>query len=168
MNIKNFILKEYYTYKYSKIIKYCKELYLIPQTSKHYSLKVHSIPKIELDNNSWWYIHGQLEKDLGYDKGCLINCLSLNVSKETVNWITIKDGKCNPRKYYNMYFNGIIDIKVEGIDKPCVGYFWTENTTSYDKGSFQRWKQRGLICYKDDIEGREYALDKYLNKFLII
>ena len=50
-------------------------------------------------------------------------------------------------------YKKILDM-VEGISKPCIGYFWVD---SLERG-------RGLVCYKDDLESIEYAKKKYQQK----
>ena len=108
------------------------------------------IPEEELDNNSWWYLHGKLENIVGYDKAYTINCFSAGYSKETLNcleWMgetVIQVG--DPLTRQQMYVNGIIPIEIEGINEPCLGYFWTEdyNYSWIYKGKDQEQSRRTL------------------------
>ena len=90
----------------------------------------------------FFYLHGELEQDLGYDKCEIMNLGDLNVqyhkyeNLEDTSAITIPDG--------------IYDVKVVGIDKPCVGYFWSTNK-----------QQHGLICYKTDFESCKHAINSF-------
>ena len=67
--------------------------------------------------------------------------------------------------------NDIIPVQVIGIDKPCIGYFWTTDektvTAQCNNGrtrKFQHWCQRGLVCLSEDIESCKEAKEKYLKK----
>ena len=68
---------------------------------------------------------------------------------------------------HKMYVNGIIDVEIEGINEPCVGYFWT----TYDKKiywegkAYDFWEQRGLVCLKSDEEGCKDAKTRYDLKY---
>lgn len=92
---------------------------------------------------NFFYFHGKLEDDLGYDKCEIMNLEDLDIQfrekHEDISIITIEDG--------------IYDVNVEGINKPCIGYFW--NVYNF---------QRGLICYKTDIEACEDAAEKFIKK----
>ena len=90
---------------------------------------------------NFFYLHGDLEQDLGYDKCEIMNFGDLDIIYHPETYkdstiITISDG--------------IYDVKVVGIDKPCIGYFWNVNN-----------QQRGLICYKTDFESCNYAMKKF-------
>ena len=94
---------------------------------------------------NFFYLHGELEQDLGYDKCEIMNLGDLDikynklVDREDTSMITIPDG--------------IYNVKVVGIDKPCIGYFW--NSDNY---------QRGIICYKTDFEACKYAMNRFNEK----
>lgn len=133
--------------------------------------KYEDIQKDERDNNSWWYLHGELEEFVGYDKATTTNCKSAGYSRETVNWSSIRGTKVEEicedgLTRWEMYANGIIPVKIEGIEKPCVGYFWTANECSifYKGKKYPHWNQRGLVVFKDDAEANAYALKKYMEK----
>ena len=102
-------------------------------------------PGIILFNS--FYLHGELEEDLGYDICEIMNFGDLDVQyhkvTEDTTIVTIPDG--------------IYDVEVIGIDKPCVGYFWNDSDN-----------QRGLICYKTDFEACEYAMEKFNERAKII
>lgn len=138
------ILAEYVDGTYHNIdkppIEYCDEL------TQHYLQDENTIV------SNWWYLHGDLESEIGYDHGVMCNLSDFN--------LLIKN--C----YYNgndAYFDvicledGIYDVEVIGIDKPCVGYFWI-----IDKEHIP--KCRGLVCFKDDTEACMYAEQKYKEK----
>lgn len=130
------------------------------------------IPEDERDNNSWWYLHGKLEDFCGYDKAITTNCKSCGFSRETVDWSSIRGDNvvkvCNENKLtrWEMHLNGIVPVTVEGVDKPCVGYFWTaeEHEVYYKGKAYPHWKQRGLVVFEDDCEAREYAQKQYNEK----
>ena len=140
-------------------------------------VKVESITKYEdvseneRDNNSWWYLHGKLEEFVGYDKATAINCKSAGYARATIHWSEISGNRVkkiydNPEDYYNMYLNGIIPVKIEGIKEDCIGFFWTtdEHTIYWNDKSYPYWKQRGLVVFTDDIDAICYAQNKYLEK----
>lgn len=102
-------------------------------------------PNIILFN--FFYFHGKLADDIGYDKCEIMNIEDLDIQVhekyEDISIITIPDG--------------IYDVEVEGIDHPCIGYFW--NVYNF---------QRGLICYKTDFEACKDATDKFNKKTELI
>ena len=95
------------------------------------------------DNCGFWYLHGELENKCGYDKAIITNCKELGLYRDTI----IDKDKVEQK----MYANGAYECKVEGIDEPCVGYFYTTN--EHDK----TWIQRGLVCLKSDKDACQYA-----------
>ena len=125
-----------------------------------------SVPKDELDRNSWWYLHGKIEKLVGYDKAYTTNCKSAGYSRETVNWSCIRgnnevselhdDGRLTR---WEMYVNGIIPVRIKGVNELCVGYFWTIDYSPiiYENAKYPHWQQRGLVCLESDEEARDYA-----------
>lgn len=82
------------------------------------------------DTGDWWYFHGDLERDLGYDKGSITNITPPIV------------------------LDGEYEVKVKGIERPCVGYFWMDTMK----------RLRGYVCYRDDIEAVGDAKKKYEEK----
>lgn len=127
-----------------------------------------SVPKDELDFNNWWYLHGKLEDLVGYDKAYTTNCRSAGYSKQVINYSCIKGGKVRELREdgnlfrYEMHLNGIVPVKVKGVEEQCIGYFWTTEwgEAEYDGQCYEIWRQRGLVCLESDKEGREYALSK--------
>lgn len=128
----------------------------------------------ERDNNSWWYLHGDLQSFVGYDKATVTNCKSGGFSKETIDWADIEGDQVmkivskNPR--HEMYLNGEVDVEIEGISRPCKGYFYTTNerTVYYKSKPYDFWMQRGLVCFADDKEACEYAKRKMSEKSRIL
>lgn len=114
------------------------------------STPIENIPHEERDNNSFWYLHGKLEEFVGYDKAIAINCKTLGISKFSYLFGD-----------FEMHFTGIIPVKIEGIRKACIGYFWTDDFISDGE---EAWNQRGLVCFKDDKDSCEYAESQYKNK----
>lgn len=88
----------------------------------------------------WWYLHGQLQEDVGYDKGYIEN-----IKPEQLE---------NRLGYLDIKLNGIYEVEIKGISKPCIGYFWVDSMKF----------GRGLVCYKDDTEAIEYAREQYEKK----
>lgn len=102
--------------------------------------------------SGWWYLHGELESEVGYDKGAF-----LNLEEDIVE---IKNCYFNGNeKHFDVVClkDGIYDVEVIGFDKPCVGYFWINR--DYDIPEC-----KGLVCFKDDKEAVEYAEKKYNEK----
>ena len=128
------------------------------------------IPVDEMDWNSWWYLHGELESFVHYDKATVTNCMSGGFSRETINYASIAGDEVKRiadwRPRHMMCFDGVVDVEIEGIDRPCKGYFWTNRYRMvYWKGKpYEIWDQRGLVCFADDKESCEYAKQKMESK----
>lgn len=103
--------------------------------------------------SGWWYLHGELEDKVGYDKGAFLNLEEDMVEIENCYF------KGND-KYFNVVLlkDGIYDVEVIGFDRPCVGYFWIDR-------KYNTPECRGLICFKDDTSAVMYARQKYTEKF---
>lgn len=130
-----------------------------------------------LDNrkliSSWWYLHGELESKVGYDKGIIVShehLLKKNISFKKNNnengsqlWVS------DPDSFKEVYYleDGIYNVNILGINKPCIGYFWT-NFKQYDNIVGDYPEMRGLVVFKDDIEGNEYAKKCYKEKTSIL
>lgn len=129
-----------------------------------------SIIAAQKDNNSWWYLHGKLEEMVGFDKAVAINCKDAGVSQWTEYPIEISDKREQFAFGWQMKLDGMIAVKVEGIDEPCVGYFytapeyWKKSDGSYCKG----WRQQGLVCLKSDKKACEYAYGKMVSKAITL
>lgn len=134
-----------------------------PQGTRSYE----DIPDEERDWNSGWYLHGKLEELVKFDKALVTNCKSGGFYKKTINYKKIVGDKVieitKRKPKHMMCFDGIVDVEVEGIPEPCIGYFWTDSyyTVYWRKRPYQIWRQRGLVCLKSDIKGCEYAKQKY-------
>ncbi len=134
------------------------------------------IPVNERDNNPWWYLHGNLQSDVHGDKAVTTNCKTAGYSKRTVNFESISDGKVDsvvdPKHQfiYAININGEVPVEIEGVDKECIGFFWTlDNTTiEWKNKKYPFWRQRGLVCYADDEEACNYARERMEEKSSII
>ena len=128
----------------------------------------------ERDWNSWWYLHGELEGVVHYDKATVTNCLSGGFAKETINFGSVAGDKVESliewRPRHMMCFDGVVDVEIEGIDKLCKGYFWTDRyqTVYWEGKPYKIWEQRGLVCFADDTEACEYAMRKMREKCYFI
>lgn len=137
--------------------------------------KYNNIPLNERDNNSWWYLDGELVSLVGYDGAAVTNCKSGGFGIETINPLEIEDDQVekideeNPT-HYMIRLDGIVEVEVEGIDKPCIGFFWTTDhqTIYYDDKPYEWWRQRGLVCLKSDTEAIKCAQRKYRDKDYIL
>lgn len=161
------------------------KLKLLPYYHEDYSkIEKEAINTNNFIYNNWWYLHGDLEDMLHYDKASAINakeCPELvkmvpyasklgfgddEFWKGTVDKINLVP---------HLYINGIIECEVIGVKEECVGYFWIaeelplkifSKTGEIFTGT--HWQQRGLVCLKSDTEGREYALRKYKEKAIML
>ena len=139
-------------------------------TNKTYA----DIPEFERDHNPWWYLHGDLENYVGYDKAVTTNCYSGGFSKNTINWSDMEGNKVisvfDNTTIPVIHINGIVQVRIEGICPPCIGYFWTidEHEIYWNDIAYPYWKQRGLVCFEHDLESREFAFEKMKNKSIIL
>ena len=136
-----------------------KVLHIIPDVhyigKTNYADMIDNLPEDERDNAGFWYLHGELENKIGFDKAVISNCKTLGINK--------------PYKYgeeltiNKLYLKGIYHCEVEGIKEPCVGYFWTT-----DEVNEHSWTQRGLVCLKSDKKACEYAENKMNEKAYVL
>lgn len=130
---------------------------------------IDSTPEEELDNNSWWYLHGELESETTYDKGHFINCKSAGYSVETIYWSTIYGDKVaevrdeNNLTIHKLKVDGEIPVEVVGFpNRPAIFVgFTTDFRWIYYKGvKYPYWNQRGYAVFADDTkalsDAREY------------
>lgn len=106
--------------------------------------------------SDWWYLHGMLEDDMGFDKAIMLD-------NNYLKYLEFTDKDIN--KQYKLYYlpDNIYKIKVLQTDKPCTGFFWT---------TFEKFRNvegivpymHGLVCYSDDQKACEYAFKKYNEK----
>jgi len=106
-----------------------------------------SIPDEEKCHNGGWYFHGELCELLGFDLGFATNAVSLGLTVP----VDSKIGR-------DLYINGVYPCEIEGVDKPCIGYFWTCGKDESD------YRQRGLVCFTDDVDACKYAEEMYNEK----
>ena len=99
--------------------------------------------RLPLSRCGCWYLHGELEKDNGYD-------LALAV-------LTPENSKTIAPDDKDLYIEGEVDVEVLGYNRPCKGFFYHVQIGGL-------WKQHGLVCYADDKEACEYAYNKMISK----
>lgn len=135
------------------------------------TMNYEDIDEKEMDDNSWWYLHGKLEEMAGYDKATCINCREIGISFPTINWTGINGSEVieireDEPEINRMHFTGVIDVDINGLDEPCVGFFWVtdEKIVQYKDRLYPLWKQRGLVCLKSDKKAIEYAQKKWVEK----
>jgi hypothetical protein len=102
----------------------------------------------------YWRFYGSI-RELGIDQGFATNCEALGVAADKLDYESIENGEVtsihSQYKRREMNFDGIVDVEVEGVQKPCKGYFWTESrTVRYGGKVFPMWDQHGLIVYADN------------------
>ena len=111
------------------------------------------LPKIPENTiiSNWWYLHGDLQTFIGYDKGIITNYDELPTSTKLCYF----NGN---EKYFNVMTieDGVYNVKIKGINKSCIGFFWTTEDAIP--------RSRGLVCYKDDSIAMKYARSKYIEK----
>lgn len=95
----------------------------------------------------WWYLHGELEEEMGYDKAWFLDIPKEHTVLQYVN----------KQPYIETNLNGIFDVEVEGASRPCVGFFWSRLYCNIIQ-------QRGLVVYRDDVEAMKYATKRYTER----
>lgn len=154
-------------------------LILVPEYSRMDNLRakaesiVNNTPREERDNNSWWYLHGELDFETTFDKGVFINCKSAGYSVETIHWSTLIGDEVTEVKdednltIYRLKVDGEIPVKVIGfLHRPAIfvgfttGFRWI-----YYKGvKYPYWRQEGFVVFADDKLALEQARE-YRNKY---
>lgn len=140
-------------------------LHIVPCIGE-YSAWIKSIPEKDTDNNSWWYLHGRLEEMIGFDKAVVINCSDEEVSSPTIAFSRIDGDQVtsvrHEEPWYRMCYNGVTDVKVEGVEESCIGFFWTDNhhDVFYKGETYPMWDQRGYVCLKSDEEACKWAAEQ--------
>lgn len=119
---------------------------------------------------SWWYLHGKLMEMVGYDKAVIVGGLSKSDIRLTPDWVSIDGSKitglASEKLLEGVHLNGIYPIKIEDIEEPCIGYFWTtkERFVTWEDVGYSIWKQRGLVVLESDTESNENARIAYEEK----
>ena len=130
----------------------------------------------ERDNCSWWYLHGKLQKKIGYDKGIVTNAFTAGYSEETIDegyWYDCESNHIIPDKnkliINKLKLNGIVPVEVEGISKLCTGFFWIskERTISIPE-PHKIWTLRGLVIFQDDIDEFNYCYNCWAKKTCVL
>ena len=127
-------------------------LFIIPDTC--YCSKKDLIQKINMEAGyvkptdcfgNWWYLHGKLESLIGFDCGMFAK-LPYELMTSNVD----EDHGVVPATN----LNGIYKVRVAGVNRPCLGVFWTINR-------FGKPVQRGLVCFAHDKYYLKHALSKH-------
>jgi len=132
------------------------------------------VPESEVNSGSFWYLHGKLEKIIGYDKAIAINSHAAGYTKNTIDWSTISGNIVTSVHSDNerptIYINDIVPVYVVGVSTPCIGYFWTTNeqTIQWKDKKYPHWVQRGLVCLANDQEAIDHIEPIYKLKSDII
>ena len=119
---------------------------------------------------SGWYLDGKLEKLLGYDKAVITGGLAKSDIRMTPDWRAIEGSEItelnSERLLEGIHLNGVYLVKVEGIEEPCTGYFWTtqERFVTWAGIGYSVWIQRGLVVLDSDQERKERAEKAYEEK----
>lgn len=150
---------------------------LVPQIDANYEILKNLEENLRLAYCDGIYAHGKLENLLGYDR------LQVIVPEDifSIDYIKFYPNANFGRKqfYFNlsplMFLEGIYECNVLGVNKPCVGYFWTIekeelNLTVYGNINLtvSKWRQKGLVLLPDDKENIEFANKHYLMKSVLI
>jgi len=130
----------------------------------------------ERDNCSWWYLHGKLQKKIGYDKGIVTNAFTAGYSEETIDegyWYDCEANQIIPDRnkliINKLKLNGIVPVEVEGVSKLCTGFFWiTKERTISIPEPHKVWNQRGLVIFQDDIDEFNYCYNCWAEKTIAL
>lgn len=121
------------------------------------------VPSYEYDHNNWWYLHGELEDFVGFDKGHFINCYSAGLSKNTINWsglrgqevTDVRGNEITPK----MYAVGEFDVKIVGSQEKAIFVAWVEDEREivWKGRKFPDWRQCGYVVFASDLKALEEA-----------
>lgn len=110
-----------------------------------------------------WYLHGQLEDDVQYDLADFYTVPD-ELTRDVPHFIRIQNDEVTYTGEIDKapHINGIYRVNVLGIDKPCVGIFWTPVYGEYEYNGipWEHYRQSGLVCYESDWEAIAYAACK--------
>lgn len=121
------------------------------------------IPYLETDKSPWWYLHGELQEITGSDKAVATNIKSGGFSMDTIDWEEIIDDQVKSVGTEDpipvMHIEGIVPVKIDGIKRKCLGYFWVDDvkTIFWKNQEYPFWKQRGVVVLKDNEDDVKYA-----------
>lgn len=138
---------------------------IISSNSPNVGKVVTSDNKIEGD---LWKLYGKVANECNTDKGIMyyspftwmMPYIDETFQKEDGKWYAETDGE---KMVTITKLNGEYEVEIYGCDKPCIGYFWTEEDSSISVkvpgGTFNlpNTKQLGLVCLKSDTESCDYA-----------
>lgn len=117
----------------------------------------------KITNYGGWYLHGDLQEDVGYDLATFVD-LSDELTRTVPEFTSIYgDDVSYTGEYIRVpYLNGVFRVNVLGIDKPCIGIFWTLVYDTYECNgqTWEHYRQSGLVCYECDVDAVMYALSK--------
>lgn len=155
-----------------------ENLYIVPEGS---GIKTKKHDSSEFGYSGRVYLHGRLEDMAGYDI-CNITIKSLKESglgKEMPVVSGDKDDYCISRdkngavvRWWTPYIpEAEIEVKVEGVNEPCVGIFWLDRSwagTEIEidgKKELAFWSQCGRICLRSDYEAIRTAREQQKRGF---
>lgn len=126
-----------------------KELY---EKVKGYSSKI--------TNYGGWYLHGDLLEDVRYDLATFVD-LPDELTRTIPGFTSIYGNNVSYTGKYERvpHLNGVFRVNVLGIDKPCIGIFWTlvRGKYKYNGQTWEHYRQSGLICYECDVDAIMYT-----------
>lgn len=124
----------------------------------------------EQNGANYWYLHGELEYAVRYDKGEIVNACECGMTKQQIRWSSISGNKVEDvldgdLLRCTVHINGIIPVRVVGIDEPCIGFFRTKNEhlVEYNGEWYPVWEQHGFVVLESDSEGVKQVKDWYRN-----
>lgn len=110
-----------------------------------------------------WYLHGQLENDVQYDLADFYTVPD-ELTRVVPHFTCIQNNQVTytGKMIKVPHINGVYRVNVLGIDKPCVGIFWTPVYGEYEYNGmpWEHYRQSGLICYESDWEAIAHAACK--------
>jgi len=138
------------------------------------------VPKEDLEYGNEWYLHGELEKKIGFDRGFITNLTSFGHCERYLNkcYLVNSIGRHetldkNKVCFNRLKLNGIVPVDVEGIRERCLGFFWTVDEERFDflydgRQNWTKWDQKGLIILESDIEAFDCCYSLYFSKSCFI
>lgn len=108
--------------------------------------------KGERINGGFCYLHGDVETEVGFD---CIDFVGLP-QEYTITRPCVSTHGTRVTAYHGdetyPHLNGIFPIKVIGIRRACIGFFWTEydGEFMFNGKEYIRLRQRGYVLFRDD------------------